>query len=316
MKNNNILVAVGGHGIELETAKVASKKIKRAITKLGYNALILPISDIVANPDVVRKVILVYVVAYGGIGENGGFQAFLEENNVPFTGSISSVSALCKDKYLCKKMLAKIGIPTPDGFSFDCLTTESQLLKKMLLQKITFPIILKPRFNGGSSVGIQIVTNHNQLKSALCEIRKFDNQFILEKYIYGDDYIAGGITINGISHIFPIGKAKINKDQNFADRFSQGKSIFTLSKNEIVDTKISKLTERINLFLEITGMSYIDFRVDYNDNPYFIEIGTMYGISDNSILPLSAKAEGKEFTDLVNYDIGIALKRKQNNEVV
>ena len=74
--------------------------------------------------------------------------------------------------------------------------------------------------------------------------------------------------------------------------------------------------ERINLFLEITGMSYIDFRVDYNDNPYFIEIGTMYGISDNSILPLSAKAEGKEFTDLVNYDIGIALKRKQNNEVV
>lgn len=314
MKTKKVLIAVGGHGDELSTAINASHKLVDTVNSLGFEVNVALIDTLISNLNLARQADFVYIVSYGGIGENGGFQSILEENNIPFTGCIGSVSAICKDKFLCKKILSSVGVLVAKGFKFNCLTTNDEIVDKMVAQSIDFPVILKPRFTGGSSIGIQIVNKLSDLKSSLCKVKSYDNQFILEEYIKGTDYIAGGVTRNTESHIFPIGKAKINKDQNFADRFAAGESIFEISTNQEINQKIKNISKKINLFLEITGMSYIDFRVNEKSIPYFIEIGTMYGISDNSILPLSAKAEGIDFSELVKYDIKLATNRERNND--
>lgn len=305
-----ILIAKGGSEQEKDIADSAALRIEYELKRHNMEVYTEEITNVLKNTDIITEYDFIYIISYGGIGENGAFQAIVQEKGVPYSGSIGTVSAMSKDKYFFNKICTLLGINIPKFFSISANSCRKEFVLKMKESDLQYPVILKPRFNGGSSVGIKKIYNEYDFEEAVLENKSIDDYFLIQDYVDGDDYISGIIRNNQKVELISVGKAKINKDENFYCRYTSGSPLFTLlnKQNDFLISEIKKISEKIADFFEIGGMGYIDFRVK-NNIPYVIELGVMYGISEYSIIPFSGQEAGLDLYDLICFDIKQSLRR-------
>ena len=110
-----------------------------------------------------------------------------------------------------------------------------------------------------------------------------------------------------------VSKARINKDIDFEERYNSGENMFIVDDSQnVINSKLKKIYSDILDYYEIDGTCYLDFRV-CGEDVYFIELGTMYGLSENSVVPTLAKSLGISFTDLIKNDIYRGLERRKRS---
>ena len=286
MKKKTILVVQGGVSSEREISLKTGKACTKALKELKYKI----ISFDPANKNLskikqyVKKVDLIFNALHGRDGEDGIAQSYFEYFKIPYThsGIISSMNAM--DKIISKKIFKKNNLLTANYISLNSVNYKIYLRKKELRNlNFNYPIIVKPS-NEGSSIGVEICKNFNQLKTSVVKLIKNYKSLIVEKYIAGQEIQVA--VINGKA----LGAIELKPKRNFYDyKAKYSKSALTkhimpanISKNNY--NKVLKLAEKAHKVLNCKGVTRSDFKF-FNNKFYLLEINTQPGMTDLSLVP-------------------------------
>lgn len=240
---------------------------------------------------------IVFMALHGGVGENGKLQALFDIYNINYTGTGYEGSLLAMNKNLSKQIMIQN----------DILTAPFKIVKDTK-EKIEFPCVVKP-ISCGSSVGISIVNNEKELKQAIKEAKKWENEILIEKYIKGREFSVGILN----NKTLPIIEIK-PKDgfYDYENKYQSGKTI-EICPAEITEEKwqlINSLALKVHKTLKLGYYSRIDFILDEKGKAYCLEANTLPGMTPTSLLPQEAKAIGMSYDELCE-EIVLSAKMKK-----
>ena len=251
-----------------------------------------------------KKMDIIFPLIHGNIGEDGKLQGLLETFNVKYVGSNTISSALAMDKGFCKIILDKYNIKQ---VPYLIINKKSKI--KEIIEKFTFPIIIKPA-NGGSSIGINVAHNTKELIKALNNAFKYDKKVVVEKYITARELEIGIINNNGII-TSSVGEIKSNGFYDYESKYIKKTEVIVntnLKKETIL--KIKETARNVFKILECSDFARCDFLYDeYNDELYFNEINTIPGFTEISMFPKLFINDGYTYTEIIDILIKSAKKR-------
>ena len=290
-------VLMGGASSEREVSIGTGKAVMKACNELGYAT-----TDFFFKKnfkkllDALKKQDIIFNALHGGVGENGKIQSWMNAHNIKYTGSGPKASALCMDKTKSKAVAKSLGVKTPEWELIDNLSIKP---------KIQLPYVIKPNAEG-STMGISIIANESHTQRAMQNAFKYGKHVIVEKYIKGRELT---IPIIG-KNILPIVEVIPSNDfYDYECKYNKGMSQYVcpakLSKK--IEKKIRSNTELLfhKLGCEIYGRA--DYILDDLDTPYFLEMNTLPGLTETSLVPKSANKRDLPFNDLIKIIIELSL---------
>lgn len=250
-----------------------------------------------------KKIDLCFLVLHGRGGEDGAIQGLLELLKVKYTGSDILSSALCFDKFQTKQKLKTKKIFLPK----DLLITKKvwQQQGRALFKNFHLPAIVKPNASG-SSFGITIAKDVKSLEKSINAALQYDKTILVEEYITGREItvpVLGEIVLPLIE-IRPRGHAFFDYDAKYIA--GEADEIVPAPITKKSANQISRLALNIHQTLGCHGLTRLDFILKGN-KPYFLEINTLPGMTENSLCPKSARAAGLTISDFLDRIINLAL---------
>ena len=290
-------VLMGGPSEEREVSISTGKAVIKACADNGYIATEFVFTEnYKKHLKKLKTQNIIFNALHGGIGENGKIQAWLDKNNLKYTGSGAVASSLCMDKAKSKEIAKKNGIETPDW----------QLIQKANQEvKISLPFVVKPN-DQGSTVGLSIIKNDKFIQPAIDKAFQHGDKVIIEKYISGRE-----LTIPIIDKdAYPI--VEIDPKNNYYDyecKYTPGMSEYSCPA--VLDQSLVKKIESNTMVLfHSFGCSVYaraDYILDKSGVPYFLEMNTLPGMTSTSLVPKSAYARGQNFKKLISNIIELSL---------
>tara|TARA_R110001592_G_scaffold116201_8_gene317349 strand:- start:2429 stop:3349 length:921 start_codon:yes stop_codon:yes gene_type:complete len=298
MTNNfgKVAVLFGGNSAEREVSLKSGNAVLNALIRQGVDA-----HGIDPKLDDISQIKALgfdraFIVLHGRGGEDGTIQGFLETLGIPFTGSDVSSSAIGMDKAKTKQIWQSCQLPTA---SYQIIIKENFEPSSAtdILEKLSGTVMVKP-VHEGSSIGMAKAENAAQLISALEDAFKFDNKVLLESWITGDEFTVS--MLNGKA--LPAISMKTNNQ--FYDYQAKYQSTETqyfcpcgLSDAEL--TELNYLAEEAFKTIGCSGWGRVDFMRDNDKNWYLLEVNTVPGMTETSLVPKAAKQAGIDFDQLV-----------------
>jgi D-alanine-D-alanine ligase len=294
MKKKVVGVLMGGISSEREVSLRTGEAIASALERLSH-----PVRRIVVDEDIIdtlkrSDIDTAFIALHGTFGEDGCIQGLLELLCIPYTGSGVMASALAMDKLKSKELFRLHNIPTPPYY---VVGAEDLSRIDDLHGSFGFPVIVKPR-REGSSVGISIIRRPGDLGEAVEKAMKWDEDVIVERYISGKEIAVG--LLNGRV----LGAIEVVPDGEFYDYHAKYNSKRT---NYYFPARLSPtryrcvltLAEHANKVLGCTGATRVDLIVTEGENEYVLELDTLPGLTETSLLPKIAAGAGYSFESLV-----------------
>ena len=290
-------VLMGGPSEEREVSIATGKAVIKACAENGYIATEFGFTNnYKKHLKKLKTQNIIFNALHGGIGENGKIQAWLDKNNIKYTGSGAIASSLCMDKAASKEIAKRNGIETPDW----------QLIQKATQKvKISLPFVVKPN-DQGSTVGLSIVKNDKFIQSAIDLAFQHGNKVIIEKFISGRELTMPIINKDA----YPI--VEISPKNNYYDyecKYTPGMSEYSCPA-DLEQNLVEKIeSNTIKLFQKFDCSVYAraDYILDKSGVPYFLEMNTLPGMTSTSLVPKSAYARGQSFQKLIRYLIELSL---------
>ncbi|HIB26364.1 MAG TPA: D-alanine--D-alanine ligase [Candidatus Marinimicrobia bacterium] len=294
-------VLLGGNSAEREVSLASGKAISAACKELGHNVLDLdPEFDVRLLVSDLLTVDLVFNGLHGGDGENGVIPGFLQSLGVKYTGSKTEASAICMDKRISKALVHRKDLLTPNWVS---LANNDPLPS---VGDMVFPVVIKPN-DQGSTIGLTVVKDESELDDAIELARQFANVVLIEEFIVGKEIT---VTVIG-DKAYPI--VEIVPSHGLYDyecKYNQGMTEYFCPAN--IDKDLTKAIQesalKIHKLLGCRHYSRADFRLDENGKAWFLELNTLPGMTETSLVPKAAKASGLSFPELIQTIINEALK--------
>jgi len=286
-----VALLMGGQAAEREISLKSGRMVHEALVRLGVD--VEPI-----DPDTTLLERLraggydrAFIILHGRGGEDGQIQGALETIGLPYTGSGVLGSALGMDKYRCKLAWAGCGLPTAD---FVLLRDEADLTAAV---ELGFPLMIKP-VHEGSSIGMARVESVEGLERAWRVAAGFDSLVLAERWIQGMELtcaILGREALPMIRletpHAFYDYEAKYSADST---RYHCPSGL-----DAEVEARLRELALRAFDVVGASGWGRVDLMLDEAGRPFLLEINTVPGMTDHSLVPMAARAAGIEFDDLV-----------------
>ncbi len=234
----------------------------------------------------------VFIVIHGRGGEDGSMQGALESVGLPFTGSGVLGSALGMDKLRCKQLWQGIGLPTAKFYSAN---HESDF--ELIIQQLGVPLIVKPA-REGSSIGMTKVNEPAQLAPAVLDAAKLDECVIVEQWITGAEYTVA--VLDGVA-LPPIRLQTPNEFYDFDAKYQANTTQYHCPCGLDAETEQELQRLAVAAFESVgaSGWGRADFMADENGHFYLLEVNTVPGMTDHSLVPMAAKAAGVDFNELV-----------------
>lgn len=299
-------VIAGGISSEREVSLRSGQAVFNALKELGFNAVFIDAGKDLCEKIKEEKIDVAFLVLHGGWGENGAVQGMLEVMGIPYTGSGVLSSALAMDKEATKKIFIYHGIPVPP---FKVVYKQEYFSLSFNLEPLNFPLVVKPA-EEGSSVGVNIVKNEVELKSALENAFKYGQRAILEKFIEGREIHIGVLGDKAL------GGVEVRPKKGFYDyesKYTKGLTEYILPPeiNNDLYEKLKDLGLKAHKALGCKGGTRVDMIVDSNGNPYVLEVNTIPGMTETSLLPKISQLSGYDFKGLVKEILELALKENE-----
>ena len=310
-----VVVLTGGTSAEREVCLMSGRKVLGALDGERYEAVSVDLADITASGDVApllsafgpgRRPDVVFVALHGGAGENGTVQGMLELLGVPYTGSGVLASALALNKVVAKKFFEREGIPTPRWMAVR--EAERAGAAGRIASTLGLPCVVKPG-QEGSSIGVTIVKQQGAVEEALDLAFRYGSEALVEEYITGTE-ITGPVLGNDAPQVLPLIEiVPKNEFYDYEAKYTPG------ATDEIIPARIAEaqaerareLTLATHQLVGCRGMSRVDMIVA-PDEVYVLEIQTIPGLTDTSLVPRAAEAAGIGFPQLVDRLIELALE--------
>jgi D-alanine-D-alanine ligase len=307
-----VAVVCGGRSAEREISLKTGQAIYETLQKADIEVVKLDPQAESFHQDLVSKDIdVAFIALHGRYGEDGIIQGLLEMEQIPYTGSGVLASSMAMDKIISKKIFKQEGILTPE---FEVINRQDwkQKDKKNIVELIGdlgFPLVVKPALEG-SSLGLSIVKEKDKLLKAIDEAFKYDEEILIEEYITGKE-VTTGILGNQKLIVLPIIEIEPKSGvYDFEAKYTKGMTEFVIPAR--LDDKIYKQVEQVSYkayqALKCAGMSRVDLIVSKFGEPYVLEVNTIPGMTETSLLPQAARAAGIDFVELVIKILEYALE--------
>ena len=287
-----VAVLMGGPSAEREVSLKSGNAVLAALKRQGIDA-----HGIDADKSTLRlledgRFDRAFIALHGRWGEDGVIQGALEVLGIPYTGSGVLGSALGMDKMKTKFLWTAAGIPTPE---YAVLETATDLGK--VASRLGLPVFVKPA-REGSSLGVSKAKSVAELKVAREAAAKFDDQVIAERFIDGAEITCGILGDRALPLI------KIETDREFYDYEAK----YLLDTTRYLcpcglpadqEREIQQLARRAFATLGCSGWGRVDFMLDKSGGAYVLEVNTVPGMTDHSLVPKAARQAGIDFDELV-----------------
>jgi D-alanine-D-alanine ligase len=286
-----VAVLMGGDSAEREVSLRSGAAVLAALQRRGVDA-----QGVDAGSDVLERLKgegfeRAFIILHGRGGEDGVIQGALERIGMPYTGSGVLGSALGMDKYRTKALWRGFGLPTPPSV---LITGEDGLAAA---DALGYPIMIKPS-REGSSIGMAKVENRAQLQQAWERACRYDVMVLAERWIVGREYTTSILQGRALPlihletpHLFYDYEAKYHADTT---RYH-----CPCGLSAAREAQLQALCQQAFDAVDASGWGRVDLILDEADQPWLIEVNTIPGMTDHSLVPMSAKAAGIDFDELV-----------------
>lgn len=311
MANEKILVLMGGWSEERDVSIRSGTAVLKALKTLGYEAEGMDLKEIQVQQIADYQPDLVYLALHGKDGEDGTVQGMLEIMGLRYTGSGVAASAIGINKVLTKKMVSFDGIPTsPFTILKRAEFTIPELTVQELIQNIGLPMVIKAATQG-SSIGTYIVKQEAGVLQALEDAFGFDQEVLVEEFIEGTE-VTSAVIGNEEPMVLPLIEiTSANEFYDFESKYTPGMCdhIIPARVDENVHDKIAVLSRTIYKSLNCRGCARIDFIIDKTGQPFMLEVNTIPGMTEMSLVPDAARAAGMSFEQLVDKIVKFGMER-------
>jgi len=295
-------VLMGGTSAEREVSLKSGTAVFDALQQKGYRVVAIDVGHDICQVLQREGIEIAFLVMHGGHGENGAIQGLLEVMGVPYTGSGVLASALAMDKESAKKVFMHHQIPVPPFVVIsNRFPGQGNRLGTGDSGRLSIPFVLpwvvKPATEG-SSIGVSIVREEASLAQALDQALKFGGRVVIEKYIPGREIQVG--ILNGAV----LGAVEIRPKIEFYSyeaKYTPGLTEYILPPDMDIGLlgKAEDTALSAHRVLGCNGATRVDLVVDQDGIPYVLEVNTIPGMTETSLLPKIARLAGLGFPDLV-----------------
>ena len=298
MKKLRITVFLGGPSAEREISLRTGKAAARALSSLGHE--VFEVDPVPGEWTLPSGTDVVFLALHGTYGEDGTVQSELDQLGVPYTGCSAEASRLAFDKILTKERCVAAGVPTA---RHDVIRHAEAAFPAGL----QLPVVVKP-VRQGSSVGLQFVESLPQWAPALRESLKYDSELLIEERIIGRE------TTVGILDGKPLPVVEVRPKQgsyDYKNKYTSGATEYFCPAPFDVETTERIQRAAMGAFEAIGGRDYarVDVMVTPSNQPLVLEVNTLPGMTETSLLPKAAAAAGISYENLCQRMIELALKR-------
>jgi len=287
-----VAVLFGGKSAEREVSLNSGNAVLQALLAAGVDAFGIDAGDDLLQRLTAEKIDRAFIVLHGRGGEDGSMQGLLECAGIPYTGSGILASALAMDKLRTKRVWLSLGLPTPAHAALaseaDCHAAAAEL---------GFPLFVKPAHEG-SSIGMAKVTDVEALIAAWKDASRYDSQVLVEQMIAGPEFTIAMLRGQvlppialGTPHSF------YDYDAKYLANDTQYRIPCGLSAEK--ETELKDLTARACEAVGTQGWARADVMQDGDGKFWLLEVNTVPGMTDHSLVPMAARAAGLDFQQLV-----------------
>lgn len=286
-------VLMGGQSAERDVSLASGRAVLQALQAAGVDAHALDPAAAQFRVDLLQGGFArAFIALHGRGGEDGVMQGMLEVAGIPYTGSGVLGSALGMDKLRTKQVWQSAGIPTP---AFSVLTSATEVTA--VRDSLQYPVIVKPAHEG-SSIGISKVEAAAALQQAWQEAARYDGSVLVEQWVDGAEYTAG---ILG-TEVLPLIRLETpNAFYDYAAKYQADTTRYLIPSglDAAQEARLQGLALQAFQAVGASGWGRVDFMLDGSGQPWFIEVNTVPGLTDHSLVPMAAQAAGHDFGQLV-----------------
>jgi len=293
MSHGRVAVLMGGPDAEHDVSVNSGTAVAKALTQAGWTVQSLIIQRLQADEFAGLECDVIFPVVHGPWGEGGPLQALLEEDGRPFVGSRSAAARLCMDKAACKTVARSIGIPTPDW----------HLLKAGDTCSLQAPVVIKPN-DDGSSVDLAMCTTDAARDAAIDTMLSTRRSALAEQWIRGREVTVGVVAGSALPlvEIVPAGGV-----YDYEAKYLRDDTTYLVDP-PLPSSMASMLARQACSLCEALGVRDLA-RVDYlldDARGWLLEVNTMPGFTDHSLLPLAAASAGMPMPALCDRLVRLA----------
>ena len=252
--------------------------------------------------EICKRSDIVFMALHGANGEDGRIQAAFDLMGIKYTGTDYLSSAICMDKAITKEYFLMYNVPTPKS-----VTVYKGEDVRSMAETIGYPLVLKVS-RGGSSVGVYMVQNKDELLQTANDAFQYEDKVLLEQFIKGREFTCGLLE----GRALPVVEiAPVEGFYDYKNKYQAGSTIETCPANisDSLRDKIQQAAELAYKVLHLQTYARIDFMADAEENVYCLEANTLPGMTPTSLLPQEAAAEGMDYASLCEHIIEISLKK-------
>jgi D-alanine-D-alanine ligase len=304
-------VLMGGQSSEREVSLRTGAAVHGALCRRGYDAVTIDVGPTLSRDLEEQKVAVAFLALHGPGGEDGSIQGFLETLGIPYTGSGVQASAVGMHKVTTKTMLAAHGIPVPAGLVIKRGERISRA-RALRLARLRWPVVVKPA-SEGSTIGVSIVKGPAQWEQALTLAHRYDRDAMVEAYIPGHEVT---VSLLGRKDEAPLALPAVeivapDGFYDFAAKYEKGKTRYLCPAplSSAITKQIRTLALRTYDVLGCAGAARVDFRITPRGRPYVLEINTVPGMTETSLLPMAAAQAGIGYEELTERILESAIAR-------
>ena len=309
MKDRKIVVVMGGPSSEAEVSRRSAAAVLAALKSKGYNAEELEFSPRNFFADMQRlRPDIVFNAMHGAYGEDGRMQAVLDLMGIPCTGSGVLASAMSMDKAAAKNVMLGAGISTPKARAYR--TADRAGLRARILREMSVPMVVKPTAQG-SSVGVVVVKDAAELPDALDEAFAYGDEVLVEEFIDGPELTAAVWGTPDTCDALPVIEITTTSGRyDYESKYTVGASrhIIPARISATAMERVRETAERTFRVFGCRGVARIDMMLSSEDVPYVIDINTMPGLTETSLVPDAARAAGISFEDFCERLLEMTIK--------
>jgi D-alanine-D-alanine ligase len=295
LKEKRIGVLMGGLSSERAISFKSGEAIIASLRRSGMTACSIDVGHDIAFVLRSGNIDVAFIALHGRYGEDGLIQGLLEMMRIPYTGSGLLASALGMNKALSRQVFVSYGLPTPPYMQLT--RSDARSFKEENLSPLRCPVVVKP-VSGGSSIGVTIVDDPSQMTQALDEALRFDETILVEQYISGME-----VNVGILGHV-ALGAIEIRSEKRFYDyqaKYEPGmsKHIFPAPLSAGLYQEVMDWGLKAHRALGCSGYSRVDLLIDQKMKPYILEVNTLPGMTETSLLPEMARGIDISFDQLV-----------------
>ena len=297
MAQNNVnlgkvAVLYGGNSAEREVSLNSGNAVYKALIQSGVDAIKIDTKDDFIGQLSAHDFDLAFIALHGVGGEDGTIQGMLEFYGLPYTGSGVKASAICMDKWRTKLIWMGLALPTPKFIKADSLD-----MLKTFSNEVGFPIMVKPALEG-SSIGISKVKQACELEAAFDSATSTGSPVLAEQFITGKEFT---VAVLGGKALPAIQLKPANEFYDYDAKYLQDDTEYLVpcGLSEDKESELQALAVQAYDALDCSGWGRVDFMQDEDGQFWLIEVNTVPGMTDHSLVPMAANSAGINFSQLV-----------------